>query len=93
MQRIYSPYTERGAIKGLLPYGPHNVRDVLATRILKVTGSYEQARYARDGRETIRALPPAGQGGARGPDPQPECGRLPEWLRPLSAHLILANPG
>ncbi|NMN58046.1 hypothetical protein FHT36_001948 [Xanthobacter sp. SG618] len=46
MQRIYSPYTERGAIKGLLPYGPHNVRDVLATRILKVTGSYEQARCA-----------------------------------------------
>ena len=26
--------------------GPHNVRDVLATHILKVTGSYEQASYA-----------------------------------------------
>jgi len=43
---IYNPYTERGAIKGLLPHGPHNVRDVLATHILKKTGSYEQASYA-----------------------------------------------
>ncbi|WP_410176692.1 hypothetical protein [Sinorhizobium medicae] len=36
---IYNPYTGRGAIKGLLPHGPHNVRDVLATHILKQTGS------------------------------------------------------
>ncbi len=43
---IYNPYTERGAIKGLLPHGPHSVRDVLATHILKQTGSYEQASYA-----------------------------------------------
>ena len=43
---IYKPYTGRGAIKGLLPHGPHNVRDVLATHILKQTGSYEQASYA-----------------------------------------------
>lgn len=43
---IYNPYTQRGAIKGLLPHGPHNVRDVLATHILKQTGSYEQASYA-----------------------------------------------
>ena len=43
---IYNPYTERGAIRGLLPHGPHNVRDVLATHILKLTGSYEQASYA-----------------------------------------------
>lgn len=43
---IYNPYTRRGAIKGLLPHGPHNVRDVLATHILKRTGSYEQASYA-----------------------------------------------
>ncbi|MEN3748372.1 hypothetical protein TPR58_14450 [Sphingomonas sp. HF-S3] len=35
---IYNPYTERGAIKVLLPHGPHNVRDVLATHILKRTG-------------------------------------------------------
>jgi len=43
---IYNPYTRRGAIKGLLPHGPHNIRDVLATHILKQTGSYEQASYA-----------------------------------------------
>jgi hypothetical protein len=43
---IYNPYTKRGVIKGLLPHGPHNVRDVLATHILKKTGSYEQASYA-----------------------------------------------
>ncbi|CCF21010.1 protein of unknown function [Pseudorhizobium banfieldiae] len=43
---IYNPYTGRAAIKGLLPHGPHNVRDVLATHILKQTGSYEQASYA-----------------------------------------------
>lgn len=43
---IWNPYTERGAISGLLPHGPHNVRDVLATHILKQTGSYEQASYA-----------------------------------------------
>ena len=43
---IHNPYTGRGAIAGLLPHGPHNVRDVLATHILKQTGSYEQASYA-----------------------------------------------
>ena len=43
---IFNPYTGRGAVKGLLPHGPHNVRDVLATHILKKTGSYEQASYA-----------------------------------------------
>lgn len=43
---IYNPYTGRGAFKGLLPHGPHNLRDILATHILKQTGSYEQASYA-----------------------------------------------
>jgi hypothetical protein len=43
---IYNPYTGMGAIRGLLPHGPHNVRDILATHILKKTGSYEQASYA-----------------------------------------------
>ncbi len=43
---IFNPYTGRGAIRGLLPHGPHNVRDVLATHILKKTGSFEQASYA-----------------------------------------------
>lgn len=43
---IYNPWTKRGAIAGLLPHGPHSVRDVLATHILKQTGSFEQASYA-----------------------------------------------
>ena len=43
---IFNPYTGRGAIAGLLPHGPHNIRDVLATHILKQTGSFERASYA-----------------------------------------------
>ncbi len=43
---IFNRYTGLGAVKDLLPHGPHNVRDVLATHILKQTGSYEQASYA-----------------------------------------------
>jgi len=43
---IYNPYTGRGAIKGLLPHGPHCVRDVLATHVLKQTCSYELAAFA-----------------------------------------------
>ncbi|WP_157070222.1 hypothetical protein [Aureimonas frigidaquae] len=43
---IYNPYTKRGAVQGLLPHGPHNVRDVRATHVLKATGSYEIASYA-----------------------------------------------
>lgn len=51
---IFNPYTGRGAIPGLLPHGPHNVRDVLATHVLKQTGSYEQASYAiQDTPETV----------------------------------------
>src|SRR5207248_464663 len=42
---IYNPYTKRGVIKGLLPHGPHAVRDILATHLLKTTGSYELASY------------------------------------------------
>ena len=43
---VWNPFTGRGAIPGLLPHGPHCVRDVLATHILKQTGSFEQASYA-----------------------------------------------
>jgi len=51
---VFNPYTGRGAIEGLLPHGPHNVRDVLATHVLKQTGSYEQASYAiQDTPDTI----------------------------------------
>lgn len=51
---VYNPYTQRGALKDLLPHGPHTVRDVLATHILKATGSYEHAAYAiQDTAETV----------------------------------------
>ncbi len=51
---IRNPWTGRGAVEGLLPHGPHNVRDVLATHILKKTGSFEQASYAiQDTPETV----------------------------------------
>ncbi len=53
---IFNPYTGRGAIAGLLPHGPHSVRDVLATHVLKTTGSYEQASYAiQDTPATVQA--------------------------------------
>ncbi|MFC7380012.1 hypothetical protein [Brevundimonas sp. GCM10030266] len=53
---IRNPYTGRGAIAGLLPHGPHSVRDVLATHVLKTTGSYEQASYAiQDTPATVQA--------------------------------------
>ncbi len=53
---VYNPYTGRGAIAGLLPHGPHSIRDVLATHVLKTTGSYEQASYAiQDTPETVAA--------------------------------------
>jgi hypothetical protein len=32
--------------RGLLPHRPHNLRDILATHILKQAGSYGQATYA-----------------------------------------------
>lgn len=43
---IFNPYTGRGALEGLLPHGPHNARDGLASRVLKQAGSCEQASYA-----------------------------------------------
>jgi hypothetical protein len=43
---IFNPYTGRGAIKGLLPHGPHCIRDVIATHIIKTTGSFELASFA-----------------------------------------------
>lgn len=40
----------------LLPHGPHSVRDVLATHVLKTTGSCEQASYAiQDTPVTVQA--------------------------------------
>jgi hypothetical protein len=52
---IWNPYTERGAIRGLLPHGPHCIRDVLATHVLKQTGSYEKASYAIQGTPDVVA--------------------------------------
>lgn len=52
---IYNPYADRGAIRGLLPHGPHNVRDVLATHIMKQTESYEQASYAIQDKAALAA--------------------------------------
>jgi hypothetical protein len=43
---IKNPFSGRGAIAGLLPHGPNSVRDVLATHVLKRTGSYALAAYA-----------------------------------------------
>jgi hypothetical protein len=42
---IYNPYTHRGAIKGLLTHGPHSISDVIATHVLKQTGSYALAAF------------------------------------------------
>jgi hypothetical protein len=43
---IYNPYTKRGAIECLLPHGPHSIRDVIVTHMLKQTASYELAAFA-----------------------------------------------
>jgi hypothetical protein len=43
---VYNPYTRKGAIRGLLPHGPNCVRDILATHLLKQTGSYDLAAFA-----------------------------------------------
>jgi len=43
---IYNPFTGQGAIAGLMPHGPHALRDVIATHVLKVTGSWDLAADA-----------------------------------------------
>lgn len=53
---IYNPFTKRGAIKGILPHGPHVVRDVLATHLIKQTASYDLAAYAiQDTPEVVKS--------------------------------------
>lgn len=76
---IYNPYTGRGAIKGLLPHGPHNLRDILATHILKQTGSYEQASYADPGyagcgAAALWSVPATRQGSTGSHDLEPALG-------------------
>jgi hypothetical protein len=41
----HNPYLQSG-ITGIKPHGPHTVRDIIATHVIKVTGSYELAAYA-----------------------------------------------
>jgi len=50
----HNPYLGRG-IPGVKPHGPHAVRDIVATHVIKETGSYELAAYAlADSVETIK---------------------------------------
>lgn len=43
---IHNPYTKRGGHQRSALHGPYCVRDILATHVLKVTGSYELAGIA-----------------------------------------------
>lgn len=40
----HNPYTGRG-VPGVMPHGPHAVRDIWATFVIQLTGSYELAAY------------------------------------------------
>ena len=52
---IYNPYTARGAIVGLKPHGPHALRHVMATSLVKKTGRYSAAAaFLLDTEETVR---------------------------------------
>lgn len=52
---IYNPYTDRGAISGLKPHGPHSMRHVIATHFVK-NGSIDDAAAALfDSPITIKA--------------------------------------
>lgn len=52
---IYNPYTEQGAIEGLRPHGPHSVRHILATTMVKLTGGFsEAAALLMDSEEMVR---------------------------------------
>ncbi|WP_421729183.1 hypothetical protein [Brevundimonas sp.] len=43
---ILNPWTGRGLVDGLLPHGPHTIRSIVATQILKTTGSIHLAAFA-----------------------------------------------
>lgn len=52
---IYNPYTGQGAIEGLRPHGPHSVRHILATTMVKLTGGFsEAAALLMDTEEMVR---------------------------------------
>lgn len=50
----HNPYLSRG-FPGVKPHGPHTIRDIFATFIIQLTGSFELAAYAiGDSLETVR---------------------------------------
>jgi len=50
----YNPYLNRG-VPGVKPHGPHSVRDILATFVIQLTGSFELAAYViGDAERTVR---------------------------------------
>lgn len=51
---IYNPWTGRGAIKGLRPHGPHSVRHVLGTHLIKNLTASDAAAALFDTEEMIR---------------------------------------
>lgn len=52
---IYNPYTGQGAVEGLRPHGPHSVRHILATTMVKLTGGFsEAAALLMDTEEMVR---------------------------------------
>ena len=52
---IHNPYTGQGAIEGLRPHGPHSVRHILATTMVKLTGGFsEAASLLMDTEEMVR---------------------------------------
>lgn len=54
MYFAHNPYLGRG-VPGVKPHGPHAVRDMLATFIIQLTGSYELAAYIlTDSEQTVR---------------------------------------
>lgn len=51
---IYNPWTGRGAIKGLRPHGPHSVRHVLGTHLIKNLTVSDAAAALFDTEEMVR---------------------------------------
>jgi len=50
---IYNPWTGRGAIEGLRPHGPHSMRHVIATHLVKTVGIDAAAGALFDTADTI----------------------------------------
>ena len=52
---VYNPYTDRGAIRNLKPHGPHSVRHVIATHLVKNASIDDAAAALFDSPTTILA--------------------------------------